>query len=149
VAASLWPGPLGGPRTSAQTHARLEDYIRHWDSHGFGLWMYFDRTTGEAVGYAGPRHTSVEDRPEIEIAYAVASARWGEGLATEMARASVREALEAGIVDLVCFTLTGNAASRRVMEKVGFRYQREFEREGLRHALYRLPKQWHRCRGGG
>jgi RimJ/RimL family protein N-acetyltransferase len=140
VAQTLWPGPLGGPRTAAQTRARLEDYVDHWEAHGFGLWMFLDRATGEVVGYAGPRHTTVEERPEIEIAYAVASGRWGEGLATEMASASVQAALEAGIAGLVCFTLTGNAASRRVMEKAGFRYERDFERNGLPHALYRLPK---------
>ncbi len=42
------------------------------------------------------------------------------------------------ITDLVCFTRTDNIASRRVMEKAGFRYERDFERAGLPHALYRM-----------
>ena len=142
VAATLWPGPLGGPRTAAQTRARLDEHIAHWEQHGFGLWMFCDRTTGAGVGYAGPRHTTVEQHAEVEIAYAVASARWGRGLATEMARAAVEATRAAGVDDLVCFTLVENAASRRVMEKAGFRYERDFERAGLAHALYRLPSGW-------
>jgi ribosomal-protein-alanine N-acetyltransferase len=137
VAESLWPGPLGGPRTAAQTHERLCDQIAHWSEHGFGIWMFADRASGDPVGYAGPRWTEIEGRPEVEIAYAVRSDRWGEGLGTEMARASVQAALEDGIRGLVCFTHPGNAASRRVMEKASFRYEREFERAGLPHVLYR------------
>jgi RimJ/RimL family protein N-acetyltransferase len=40
--------------------------------------------------------------------------------------------------DLVCFTLTTNHASQRVMEKVGFRYERDVLHAGLPHVLYRL-----------
>jgi ribosomal-protein-alanine N-acetyltransferase len=143
VAESLWPGSLGGPRTAAQTQERLRDQIAHWSEHGFGIWMFTDRLTGDPVGYAGPRWTEIEGRPEVEIAYAVRSDRWGEGLGTEMARASVQAALEDGIRGLVCFTHPGNAASRRVMEKAGFRHEREFERAGLPHVLYRWQE------GGG
>jgi [ribosomal protein S5]-alanine N-acetyltransferase len=38
----------------------------------------------------------------------------------------------------VAFTLPDNVASRRVMEKVGFRYEREVEHVDLPHVLYRL-----------
>ena len=136
VAETLWPGVLGGPRTDAQTRERLDEFIAHWQEHGFGPWMFFDRDRGQAVGYAGPRRTVVDGQDEVELVYAVASTRWGEGLATEMARAAVAHA---EITDLVCFTLSTNTRSRRVMEKAGFRYERDFERAGLPHVLFRLP----------
>ena len=40
--------------------------------------------------------------------------------------------------DLVCFTLTTNHASQRVMEKVGFRYECNVLHAGLPHVFYRL-----------
>jgi RimJ/RimL family protein N-acetyltransferase len=66
---------------------------------------------------------------------------WGRGLATELARESVRVGFGVlGVADLVCFTLPTNARSRRVMEKAGFRYERDVEHAGLPHVLYRLRR---------
>ena len=41
--------------------------------------------------------------------------------------------------DLIAFTLPDNLASRRVMEKAGFAYEREILHAGLPHVLYRAP----------
>ena len=40
--------------------------------------------------------------------------------------------------EVVCFTLTSNQASQRVMEKLGFKYEREIMRANLPHLFYRL-----------
>src|SRR5919198_765119 len=115
VAAVLWPGALGGVRTERQTRERLYDYVRHWDRHGFGPWLFFDRETDEPVAQAGLRRIVVVEREEVELLYAVASARWGEGLATEIARECVRVGFEnVGLDQIAAFTLTSNYASRRV-----------------------------------
>jgi [ribosomal protein S5]-alanine N-acetyltransferase len=44
-----------------------------------------------------------------------------------------------GLAGLVARTLPTNRASRRVMEKVGFGYERDTVHAGLTHVLYRLP----------
>lgn len=63
----------------------------------------------------------------------------GRGYATEMAHAVADHAFTAlGLGDLVAFTKTDNVASRRVMEKVGFRYERGFVEDEERYVLYRL-----------
>jgi len=119
----------------------LGRFRRHWDEHGFGPWIFRERATGAPIGYGGPRRTAVDGRDEVEVLYAVASSRWGEGFATEIARASVQTAFGSlGIESLVCFTRTDNVASRRVMDKAGFHYERDFERAGLPHALYRIRR---------
>jgi RimJ/RimL family protein N-acetyltransferase len=75
------------------------------------------------------------------VQYAVASALWGQGLGTEIARAAVREGFDSlGLTSVVCFTLPYNLGSRRVMEKAGFEYERDTERVGLPHVLYRLNR---------
>ena len=43
-----------------------------------------------------------------------------------------------GFRELVAFTREENTASRRVMEKVGFVYERDFLDDGVRSVLYRL-----------
>ena len=119
----------------------LGRFARHWDEHGYGPWVWSDDATGEVVGYGGPHRTTVEGVEAVEVLYAVASPRWGEGLATEIARESVRFAFDdLGLERLVCFTRTDNVASRRVMEKAGFRYERDFERAGMQHALCRITR---------
>ena len=132
VIAWLWPDTQA-PRPEEM----LTRFRRHWDEHGFGVWIFRERASGEPIGYGGAQHTKVEDRGEVEVLYGVGSARWGEGFGTEIARAAI---VHTDIADLVCFTRTENVASRRVMEKAGFRYERDFERAGLPHALYRLAQ---------
>ena len=44
-----------------------------------------------------------------------------------------------GFGEIASWTLPHNATSRRVMEKLGFEYEREFEFAGLPHLLFRLP----------
>ena len=64
--------------------------------------------------------------------------RWNQGLATELGAASLEVAFgPLGLVDVVSFTLPHNQASRRVMEKLGFAFERDTLYAGLPHVLYR------------
>ncbi len=111
--------------------------IGHWERYGFGLWLLRDRQTGEMVGRGGLQYTYAAGLNDVEAAWAIVPARWGEGLATEMARAAVEAAF--GTLELpwiVALTLPSNRASRRVMEKTGFAYERDIEYAGLPHVLY-------------
>jgi ribosomal-protein-alanine N-acetyltransferase len=137
VAASLWPAARDGGRTRARSLAMLEADVTHWEAHGFGPWLY--RLGERPAARGGLWRTVIDGRPEVEVQYAVASALWGRGLATRIALQAVDEAFgRLELEQLVCFTLPANAASRRVMEKAGFTYERDFLRAGLPHALYRL-----------
>lgn len=110
----------------------------HWERFGFGLWLLRDRETNEVVGRGGLRWTGLAEIPNVEVAWAIVSRRWGEGLATELAVESIRLGFEElGVDELVAYTLTNNAASRRVMEKTEFAYERDLVLDGLAHVLYR------------
>jgi RimJ/RimL family protein N-acetyltransferase len=66
---------------------------------------------------------------------------WGRGLATEIANVLVdwhraHPMNEPGT--LTAFATTDNVASRRVLEKVGFRLQRIQPHDGRAHAFYEL-----------
>lgn len=136
---------LGGVRSPEMTAAILKRLVAHWAAHGFGLWLLRDKASGRFAGRGGLQHVSVGGHNEVEVAYALMPEFWGRGLATEFAAASVRVGFEQlQRADLVCFTLHTNRASQRVMEKVGFRYERDVVHADLPHVLYRLTASaWH------
>ena len=58
-----------------------------------------------------------------------------------MARASLDIGFERlGFSEICLWTLPTNQVSQRVIEKLGFRYERNFEFAGLVHRFYRLAK---------
>jgi RimJ/RimL family protein N-acetyltransferase len=130
---------LGGVRSDEQTREYLAANLAHWDRHGHGLWIFRDCATGAFVGRGGLRHVTIEDAPEIEVAYALARAAWGRGYATEIATASLDVGFrQLGLKDVVAFTEPDHHASRHVMEKTGFAYERDFVWHGRRCVLYRI-----------
>jgi ribosomal-protein-alanine N-acetyltransferase len=133
---TLWPSSY--KPTEDDVRSGLNEKLMHWARHGFGLWLLSDACTGEFVGRGGLQYTDASGERAVEVAWAIVPERWGEGLATELARASVDVAFNAlGLRELMAITLHDNLASRRVMEKAGFAYDREIEHVGLPHLLYR------------
>ncbi len=136
---------LGGVRMDeAWTREFLQKTIAHWNQHSFGLWIFRSRTSGIFAGRGGLRHIVVAGAEEIELAYAFMSDSWGQGLATEIAQASLKIGFEQlNLSNIVCFTLTTNLASQRVMQKASFTYEREITHANLPHVLYRMTaKDW-------
>ncbi|MCF4967399.1 GNAT family N-acetyltransferase [Nostoc sp. CMAA1605] len=130
---------LGGVRSDEETRLFIFNNLHHWQSYGFGLWVFRDKNNHQFVGRAGLRNTSVEGINEVELAYALMDKFWGQGLATEMGEQILKIGFELlKLKDIVCFTLTTNQASQRVMEKLGFKYEREIIHANLPHLFYRL-----------
>ena len=121
------------PMTDDETRVFLERKLAHWREHGFGIWMFCD-ADGAFVGRCGIHRW----RDEVELGYVVRSELWNQAYATEMAAAIARHAFtDVGLPELVAFTRVENTASRRVLEKVGFGYERDFVDDGVRSVLYR------------
>lgn len=130
---------LGGLRPAHQTKQDLEVVLKHWQENEFGVWLFYLKETGEWVGRASLRRLEVDGQTEVEIGYALLPKFWNQGFATEMASACAEIAFEVlRLEKIVCFTLTTNKASQRVMEKVGFQYEKDFVYVGLPHVLYRM-----------
>jgi RimJ/RimL family protein N-acetyltransferase len=136
VSATLWA--RAELPTEADVLDGLSAKVDHWDRHGFGMWLARDRDTGEMVGRGGLQYTYTAGLNDIEAGWALVPERWGQGLATELAHACVEVGFEQlGLLELVAFTLPDNVASRRVMERTGFTYERDIVHAGLPHVLYR------------
>ena len=108
-----------GPRRPGLEH--IARHEAHWAEHGFGLLAVEWRATGELIGRTGPQyHRAWPHDPEV--GWSIDPAWWGRGIATEAGRASIDWAFgELGFARVVSITTEGNVASRRVMEKLGFR----------------------------
>ena len=129
----------GNPFSEAQTGDFLARAAEHWDSYGFGLWTFRDRSNSRFVGYGGIKHAIVEGRDEIELAYAIAFDSQRSGFAAEISLAALNFAFGDLHLDrIVAFTLPHNRGSRRVMEHCGFTYDRDIVHAGLPHVLYLL-----------
>ena len=125
--------------TEAETRAFLDRAAAHWNSHNFGLWTFRDKSTGTFVGYGGIKHTLVEARDEIELAYAITADNWRKGYATEISKAALDHAFNTlHFSHVVAFTLPHNKASRAVMDHCGFTYNRDITHANLPHVLYVL-----------
>ncbi len=122
-----------GPMSLDETKAQLERFQAHWDEHGFGLWAIESRETGEFLGRTGVSyHAMWPDDPEV--GWSLDPRVWGRGLATEAGEAASRYGFETlNAPRLVSICTPENRASRRVMQKLGFRYHttRTYEPLGL------------------
>ena len=147
----FFPAALTREQSDAQM-AAIRTFIVN---HGFGLYAAEEKASGRFVGFVGLSQPSFEAHftPAMEIGWRLARASWGQGYATEGARAVVDHAF--GLLDLdalVSFTAEWNRPSRRVMEKLGMTHDpaEDFLHPRLppdhkltRHVLYRLRRdQW-------
>ena len=129
---------LGGVRDEAGTAVYLKQNLKHWADHGFGMWMLRDAATTAVIGRAILRHLDVEGVDEVEVGYGLMPEYWGQGLATEVARACVRIGRDQfGLRSLVAITRPINTASQRVMLKAGLVYERDVVHATVPHLLFR------------
>lgn len=98
---------------------------------GLGRFAAVERETGAFFGWFALRPAeSAGLSGGIELGYRLRRAVWGQGYATEGARALIRHAfLGLGLSEVVATTMTVNAASRRVLEKAGMVLVRTFVEE--------------------
>jgi ribosomal-protein-alanine N-acetyltransferase len=76
-----------------------------------------DRASGTFLGRCGLRPDA--DSPHTALAYAFVRTAWGQGIATEAARAVLDWGSAEGVTTVVGYVLAGNIASQRVLTKVG------------------------------
>jgi RimJ/RimL family protein N-acetyltransferase len=103
---------------------RLQFYISCHERYGFGMSAIISKADDEMIGWGGLQ--PLEDSGEIEVGYGFAKDFWGQGYATETAAACLRYGFEqAGLARIVAVAIPENVNSRRVMEKIGMKFERE------------------------
>lgn len=131
---------LGGTQDRAAAWRGMAMFAGHWLLRGYGLWALEEKATGAFLGRAGLWRP--EGWPGLEVGWTVDPERWGEGFATEAGRASLAWAFDhLDAEEVISLTLPHNAASRRVMDKLGLRYDRDEHVAGHDQVIYRTPRR--------
>jgi [ribosomal protein S5]-alanine N-acetyltransferase len=134
----FYPAPLD--------RAGVEGWIslnRHrYAKQGHGLWAMVLKANGELIGDCGLTVQKVESTDEIEIGYHVRRDRWGQGLATEAARACRDFGFARLPVDrLISLIRPENLPSRRVAEKNDMSVWKEVMKASLPHLVYSIRRE--------
>ncbi|MEC7792397.1 MAG: GNAT family N-acetyltransferase [Pseudomonadota bacterium] len=102
--------------------------IGHWHLRGYGMFAVVDKATGEAQGLVGPWFP--KGWPEPELSWNLVEGAEGQGFAEEAARAVLdwlfTDQRWPSVVSLVD---PANAASTRLVEKLGARAEGTFAHE--------------------
>lgn len=137
------------------TRVQSDNFVRQrvvpqFADRGFGLWALEVPGVAPFVGYVGLQVPTFEAHftPCVEIGWRLAFPSWGRGYAIEAARVAVAFGFnDAGLEEIVSFTVPANRRSIAVMERLGMSYGGAFEHPRLptghklrRHVLYRLSR---------
>lgn len=116
--------------------------IIHQQKYGYGLFTAVHKDDHVIVGDCGLEHMEVLGQQEVELGYDFRSDYWGQGLASEAARA---------VRDFALFTLhmpriislirPDNIASQRVSEKIGMKREQNLMRGEQKYFLYSLSTE--------
>ncbi len=117
------------PRTYEDARKELE-----WHMNGYpnrpelGLWATIHKETNRFIGRCGLLPWTIDGQNEVEIAYLISKAFWGQGLGTEAAQAILEYGFEKlNFSRLICLIDKENLASIMVAKKIGM----SFEKEGM------------------
>ena len=130
------------PKSYEQTKEQLEWIIKeYYDHYGFGLWGTILKDTGAFIGRCGLVPRAIEEREEVEVAYALSRKYWGQGLGTEAAQAIAQYGFDhLHFSRLICMTMSENHASIRIARKIGMTFEKEVEVDGKRILLFSAAK---------
>ncbi len=135
--------------TREQSDNLIDRAEAHFLRHGFGPWAAELLPTARFIGYISLFVPSFQAHftPCVEIGWRLDADHWGQGLATEGARAVLAHAFnDLRLPEIVSFTTQSNLRSIRVMQKLGLTRNPadDFDHPNLpeghplrRHVLYR------------
>lgn len=125
--------------------ARCQSLI---EAQGWGFWATEIKASGDFIGFVGLHRPIAElpFSPCVEIGWRLARPFWGQGYASEAARAALSFAFnDLALAEVVAFTSLESRRSQAVMERLGMRRAENFEHPALppghplrEHCLYRL-----------
>ncbi len=110
--------------TPQQSDASIDTWLAQFDAQGWSNWAVELRATGDFIGFIGlsvPRR-AFAFTPCVEVGWRLRRSAWGQGFATEGARACLRQGFErVGLEEIVSFAAVANLPSIAVMERIGMR----------------------------
>ncbi|NMM54832.1 GNAT family N-acetyltransferase [Paenibacillus aquistagni] len=136
------------PLSDEETMQFYTSIISEFKQCGFGLYAVEQKETNDFIGFIGFHQAAFEAdfTPCIEIGWRLKKEAWGEGYATEGAKACLHYGFsQLGFQSVHSFTAAINQPSQRVMNKLGMRYVKHFNHPRVEpdsplypHVLYEI-----------
>ena len=128
---------------SREQTAEFLEKVRARDRAGLpSLFALILRSNQKLIGYCGFFLQTVDGVEELEIAYRLDPSSWGQGLATEAARAVRDHAFEElQIAHVISLIHPDNIASRRVAEKNGMTPEKETIFRGFPTIVFGISRE--------
>ncbi len=113
----------------------------NWLKHGYGGWLITDKNNGKVIGSCDFDMEEVIDG--VELGYTIGKEYWSKGIATETAKAAIRFGFETAKMErIVGVVVPENTASWRVLERLGFVYEKSTQAYGWNELRYYiLPRE--------
>lgn len=114
---------------NVHTHDQAIEYlnkgpIKSYLESGMGLYLVMNNQTKESMGLCGIFRRKLKDIPELGFAFLKKFE--GMGYACESARACINDVQQRLAIDEICaITMEENTRSVRLLEKLGFTFQRK------------------------
>ncbi len=113
-----------------------------WDTVGYGRWASVLKETRAVIGFCGLKYLPELDA--VDVGYRFLPEYWGRGLATEACRASLEFGFTTLQLDqIIGLVLPENAASIRVLEKVGMKADGEVAYDDVLALRYSIDRRGH------
>ena len=119
--------------------AWIERNLARYRDAGHGIWAVLRKSDGQFLGDCGLVLQDVDGVEELEVGYHLDPRFWGQGYATEAARACLGYArMTLGRTRNISMIRPENLASRRVAERNGLRPERELFWRGYTHVIHAI-----------
>ena len=132
--------PDPGPPPLEKVRGLITRQSNHWREHGYGWWAINEPVNNRLMGWCGLQY--LPETAETEIGYLLGKPFWGKGLATEAARESLKFGFEKlSLGSIIAIVHPDNTASKRVIEKLGFKNPTRANYFGMECLRYRTENQ--------
>lgn len=125
----------------AASDAKFDRYTTAFDRLGYSRFPVLDKREGRFLGYCGimPVVDVHPMAPAVEIGWRFTRASWGNGYATESARACLKQGFEQhGMTEVLSYTRDDNLRSQAVMKRLDLTFcpDRFWDHEGQHYICW-------------
>jgi ribosomal-protein-alanine N-acetyltransferase len=112
-----------------------------WIGMQKGKYAVLTRETGECIGMGGLTPWTLDHEPLVDITYRLRESAWGKGYGLELATVLRDYGFQTLKLSQITATITpDNIPSRKLAQKLGFRFDKQIILHGVLTDLFRLTR---------
>jgi [ribosomal protein S5]-alanine N-acetyltransferase len=126
------------PFSSLQDAQKFLAQYSDYDDHGFGRWAVIRKEDQAFLGWCGLKYN---EENQVDLGFRFFKEYWGNGYATEAAKCALEIGFEVlNLTEIIGRSAKENAASIRVLEKIGMSFERTGSCHGIEDAMYYVAR---------